>query len=62
MKDEQNKFIGTVAGTNGEFKVFRLNDVKMTAIEETRLIFGVTDDDKSSRMRVRRVILTKAKN
>ncbi len=59
MKDEQNKFVGTIQATNGEFKMFSLMNVMLTANEENRLIFGLTDNDKSAKMRVRRVILNK---
>jgi hypothetical protein len=62
MKDEQNKFTGTIQATNGEFKLFSLTNVKLTANEENRLIFGLTDNDKSAKMRVRRVILNKVEN
>lgn len=62
MKDEQNKFAGTIQATNGEFKTFSLLNVKLTANEENRLIFGLTDNDKSARMRVRRIILTKVED
>jgi hypothetical protein len=62
MKDEQNKFAGTIQATNGEFKVFSLGNVKLTANEENRLIFGLTDNDKSAKMRVRRIILNKVEN
>ncbi|MGH7598927.1 MAG: hypothetical protein ACREOI_21440, partial [bacterium] len=58
-KDEQNKFVGTIQATNGEFKMFSLMNVMLTANEENRLIFGLTDNDKSAKMRVRRVILNK---
>jgi hypothetical protein len=59
MKDEQNKFAGTIQPTNGEFKVFSLMNVKLTGNEENRLIFGLSDNDKSAKIKVRRIILTK---
>ncbi len=59
MKDEQNKFTGTIQATNGEFKPFPVMKVKVTANEENRLIFGLTDNDKSAKMKFRRIILTK---
>ncbi len=62
MKDEQNKFAGTIQATNGDFKVFSLMNVKLTANEENRLIFGLTDNDKSAKMKVRRIILNKVDN
>ncbi|MGH7449967.1 MAG: alpha-L-fucosidase [bacterium] len=62
MKDEQNKFAGTIQATKGEFKVFGLMNVKLTGNEENRLIFGLADNDISAKMRVRRIILSKVEN
>jgi alpha-L-fucosidase len=58
-RDEQNRYTGTIQGTDGRFEVFRLKDIKVSKDRENRLIFGLTDNDKSANLRLRRIILTR---
>lgn len=58
-RERDSRYTGTIQGTNGQFKVFRLKDIKVSKDRENRLIFGLTDDDKSANLHLRRVILTR---
>lgn len=60
-RDQQNRFAGTIEGTDGLFKLFRLKDIQVSNGRENRLIFELTDDDKSTNVHIRQVILIKAK-
>ena len=59
--DVENRYTGTIQGTGGQFKIFRLNKVTFTKNNkrDNRLIFGLTENDKSANVRVRRIILGK---
>ena len=58
-RERDSRYTGTIQGTNGQFKVFRLKDIKVSKDRENRLIFGLTDDDKSANLRLKRIILTR---
>jgi alpha-L-fucosidase len=58
-RDEQNRYTGTIQGTGDQFRVFRLKDIMISKDRENRLIFGLSDDDKSANLRLRRVILNR---
>jgi alpha-L-fucosidase len=58
-RDEQNRYTGTIQGTDGRFELFHLKDIKVNKDRENRLIFGLTDDDKSANLHLRRIILTR---
>jgi len=57
--EEEHRYTGTIQGTKGQFKRFRLMDVTMTKAEDNRLVFGLIENDKSANVRVRRIILSK---
>ena len=57
--EEEHRYVGTIQGTGGQFKTFRLMNVNMTKEEDNRLVFGLVENDKSANVRVRRIILGK---
>ena len=57
--EEEHRYVGTIQGTSGKFKTFRLMNINMTKDEDNRLVFGLVENDKSAHVRVRRIILGK---
>jgi len=57
-RERDQKYLGTIRGTDGEFKVFELGTFRMTPNIENLLVFGL-NDDKSAGVKVRKIVLTR---